>query len=434
MKKRTALGANKIFLLAVVVLTACAGNATKDLPVELAYKVVPDTLTRGEDRDYMWTHARSAAVPADTPLVITTMSMTLKSGSDVYHDLYQVVTRDMGKTWSQPQVIPSLKVNKTGDGYRSMADMWPQWHLASKKILNIGTSPFYANDKTHVGSKKEVTYAVYDPDTRQWSNAKKLSLPEKDHDGRVLLAPAAGSAQWLELPGGDILLPIFYYKITDEQASTADEETFSVRNQMKSNDLGFATIVARCSFDGTTLKYKEHGDELTLNQGRGVYEPSITFFKGEYFLTMRSDQSAHVAKGDDGIHFDAMKEWVFDNDSILGSYNTQQHWVTHTDGLFLVYTRRGANNDNVFRHRAPLFMAQVDVNSLKVIRSTEKIVVPSRGVGLGNFGVSDINENETWITVGEYMRGEKNVEADNSVFAARIQWNKPNRKSHQQAK
>lgn len=426
MKKRMALRAAKILFLALAV-TACAGKATKDLTPELTYDVVLDTLTRGEEANYMWTHARSAAVPADPPLVITTMSKTLRAGSDVYHDLYQVLTSDTGETWSQPQVIQSLRVNQTDGGYRSLADMWPQWHSASRKILNIGTSPFYANAKTHVGSKKEVTYAVYDPETMQWSNAKKLHLPEKDHDGKLLLAPAAGSAQWLELPGGDILLPIFYYKITGEEASMADEQTFSVRNQMNSNDLGFATIVARCSFDGTKLKYKEHGDELTLNQGRGVYEPSIAFFNGEYFLTMRSDKSAHVAKGTDGIHFSTMKEWVFDDDSMLGSYNTQQHWVTHTDGLFLAYTRKGANNDNVFRHRAPLFMAQVDAEKLRVIRSTEKIIVPNRGVGLGNFGVCDISEHETWITVAEYMRGQKNVEADNSVFASRIRWNKPNR-------
>src|SRR5687768_1882971 len=426
MKKGIASYANKIFLLTVV-LTACAGKVTQPLPLQLGYEIVLDTLTRGENAKYMWTHARSASVPGDTAFVVTTMSMTLKSGSDVYHDLYQIITSDMGKSWSEPQVIPSLKVYATGGGYRSMADMWPQWHAASQKILNIGTSPYYANDKTHIGSKKEVTYSVYDPKTKQWSNAQKLSLPEKDHEGKLLLAPAAGSAQWLELPGGDILLPMFYYKITGEQALNAGTETFSVQNQMNSNDLGFATIVARCSFDGTTLKYKEHGDELTLSQGRGVYEPSLAFFKGEYFLTMRSDKSAYVAKGLDGIHFMTKKEWVFDDGSMLGSYNTQQHWVTHTDGLFLVYTRTGANNDNVFRHRAPLFLAQVDPHKLEVIRSTERIVVPNRGVGLGNFGVCDINEDETWITVAEYMRGEKNVEADNSVYASRIRWNKPNR-------
>ena len=41
----------------------------------------------------------------------------------------------------------------------------------------------------------------------------------------------------------------------------------------------------------------------------------------------------------------------------LGSYNTQQHWISHGDSLYLIYTRRGANNDHVFRNRAPIFIA-----------------------------------------------------------------------------
>ena len=424
------LPALHLFFLAVTALcAACANTASYDDAAKLTYKLDLDTLTRGENEHYMWTHARSAAIPGNPPEVITTMSMTLKSGSDVYHDLYQAVTRDMGETWSKPEAIPSLKVRQMTGGYRSMADMWPKWHSASKTILNIGTSPFYANDRTHDGSKKEVTYAVYNPRTAKWSEARKLSLPDRDHDGRLLMAPAAGSAQWLELPGGDVLLPIFYFKITDDQATEADEETFTVENLMKRNDLGFATIIARCAFDGTTLTYKEHGDEITLRQGRGLYEPSLAYFREQFFLTMRSDKSAYIAKGSDGLHFGPASEWKFDNDSILGSYNTQQHWVTHRDGLFLVYTRKGANNDHVFRHRAPLFMAQVDPQNLRVIRSSERIVVPERGAALGNFGVSNINESETWITVAEYMRREKNVKADNSVFVARIQWNKPNSKA-----
>lgn len=413
-------------LTMTVLVTFCIGIVSNDFSFALNYEVVLETVTRGQDKEYIWTHARSAVIPADTPAVITTMSKTLKSGSDVYHDLYDVVSRDMGETWTEPQVIPSLKVHRVEDGYRSMADMWPQWHFASSKILNIGTSPFYSDDKTHDGWKKEVSYTVYDPEPAQWSSPKTLDLPDRDHEGRLLMAPAAGSAQWIELPNGDVLLPIFYFDITDEQASRASREIFSVSNMMKSDDLRFSIIIALCSFDGETLSYKKHGDKISLNQGRGVYEPSITYFQGEYFLTMRSDESAYKARSKDGLNYSPIKEWSFDNGSILGSYNTQQHWVNHSEALFLVYTRRGADNDEVFRHRAPLFIAQVDVDKLQVTRSTERVLVPNRGVDLGNFGVTDVNENETWITVAEYMRGEENVEADNSVFVSRIKWNKPN--------
>jgi len=67
-----------------------------------------------------------------------------------------------------------------------------------------------------------------------------------------------------------------------------------------------------------------------------------------------------VTSGTDGLHFDPPKPWKFDDGADLGSYNTQAHWAQHGDKLYLVYTRKGAKNDHVFRHRAPLFMAEVD--------------------------------------------------------------------------
>ena len=118
--------------------------------------------------------------------------------------------------------------------------------------------------------------------------------------------------------------------------------------------------VVRCSFDGDVLTYREHGDVLALNIARGLYEPSLVQHGGRYFLTIRNDLKGYVTESGDGLHYRPVKPWMFDDGEDLGSYNTQQHWLTHGDGLFLVYTRRGANNDHIMRHRAPLFIAQVD--------------------------------------------------------------------------
>ena len=100
------------------------------------------------------------------------------------------------------------------------------------------------------------------------------------------------------------------------------------------------------------------------------------------------------------------------------------------DALYLVYTRRGANNDHVMRHRAPLFIAQVDPERLCVIRDTEQILVPERGARLGNFGVVQISESESWVTVAEWMQTNppdpwdftvcEKYGSDNSVFVAKI--------------
>jgi hypothetical protein len=397
----------------------------------LDYSVTLETVTRGSDQagesaGFIWTQARAAYVPQGTPYAIMTMSQKLKSGSDVYYDLYETFSYDTGKTWTTPRVIPSLKIHDYGQGYRrSMSDMTPQWHQATQKVLNIGKSFFYSDDSHPDRSRREVAYAVYDPVTNSWGPYQQLTLPALDHDSLHLSAPVAGCVQWLEMPNGEVLLPIFYYKMNDQQAAAASRETFDVGNFMNSDDLGHVTTVVRCRFDGEKLTYLEHGDELALKAGRGLYEPSITVFEGEYFLTLRADKTAYVTKSSDGLHFETVREWKFDDKTVLGSYNTQQHWVRHSDGLFLVYTRKGADNDKVFRHRAPLLMAQVNPEKLEVIRATERVIVPQDGVALGNFGITEVDENETWVTTTEYWRGEtKNT--DNEVFVARIRWSKPN--------
>jgi hypothetical protein len=172
------------------------------------------------------------------------------------------------------------------------------------------------------------------------------------------------------------------------------------------------------------------GNSLSVDDGsRGLHEPSLTVFEGKYFLTIRNDLQGYVTRSDDGLNFETIRPWTFDDGSPLGNYNTQQHWVRHSDGLYLVYTRKGADNDHVFRHRAPLFMAKIDTEKLAVIRDTEVVLVPERGARLGNFGVTEISPKETWVTVSEWMQpeGVEKYGSDGSVYVASIEWNKTNK-------
>jgi hypothetical protein len=129
------------------------------------------------------------------------------------------------------------------------------------------------------------------------------------------------------------------------------------------------------------------------------------------------------------MHWEEIKPWLFDDGTELGSYNTQQHWVTHRDGLFLVYTRKDSSNRHIPRSRAPLFMARVDPDKLIVMKKSETVLIPERGVMMGNFGASYITDKESWVTVGENMYPPENLNrgANGSVFAARILWSQPNR-------
>jgi hypothetical protein len=63
------------------------------------------------------------------------------------------------------------------------------------------------------------------------------------------------------------------------------------------------------------------------------------------------------------------------------------------------------------------------------------VLIPERGAGLGNcYGVTEVSENETWVTTAEWMQGPKGIlrpgndyGSDNSVYAARVLWKTPNR-------
>ncbi|WP_236621965.1 sialidase family protein [Novipirellula maiorica] len=365
------------------------------------------TITRGivaeGDAQWDWTQARTGVVSGEDGFALTTMSRTSKVGAHGYHDLYFTTTRDHGRTWNSPRVLPTLKRTRQVNGYEVVAgDVWPNWHTATKRLLLTGKTFNFAGGTKENYLKEKVFYAVIDPATLQSSPLRTVAMPDRDHEGKPIIAPNAGCHQLVMLSNGDILLPIRYQKSQYPRRYT--------------------TIVARCRFDGETLTYVEHGSEHTLSTNRGLYEPSVTQFSDEFFLTMRADDGAYVAKGRDGIHFSEAIAWTFDDGKPLGSYNTQQHWVTVGGKLYLLYTRRGADNDHIMRHRAPLFIAEVDPQRLTVLRATEQVLVPEDHATLGNSGVCQINQDEAWVTVAEGLvsHGQRKGE-NNRVHLIRIQ-------------
>jgi hypothetical protein len=370
-----------------------------------AYDVQLDTIRRGFDGRFCWVHARAGAIPGRRPSVVLTMQKLLLTGSDVFYALNEMRTGDLGKRWSPPREHgQTLGRRSEPDGVvAAVCDFTPAWHRKSGKLLGTGQVARYIGDKLMPAPRpRQTAWSVYDARKRVWTAWRTLEMPEP----RKYFSCGAGSTQRVDLDNGEILLPVYF---SDGKAP-------------------YTSTVARCAFDGESLRFIEHGGELTIDVQRGFAEPSLTRFQGRYYLTLRNDVRGYVTSGGDGLRFARPRPWTFDDGAELGNYNTQQHWVTHSEGLFLVYTRRGANNDHVFRHRAPLFMAQVDPERLCVLRRTERILVPERGARLGNFGVVDVTRNETWVTVAEWMqpRGCEKYGSDNSIFVARIRWRNPN--------
>ncbi len=139
----------------------------------------------------------------------------------------------------------------------------------------------------------------------------------------------------------------------------------------------------RASFDGELLKVKEVGPALHNDKGRGLLEPSVTKFGGKFWITLRAeDNRGYVSVSDDGLNYEEKRAWTWDDETPIEMSTTQQHWLTHSDGLFLVYTRRDESNENVMRWRSPLWVAQVDTDKRCLIKSSEQVVLPLVGDGI----------------------------------------------------
>lgn len=388
------------------------------LSADPLYEIERSTATRGFDGKMCWVHARAGTIPrpGKDPLVVMTTQKLQLSGSDIFYAIHSLHTADLGSSWSRPVEQASFarvpfSFREKKDLEMTVCDFWPKWHSASGTLLGTGHTVVYENNRVMKLRPRATPYATYDPVTHRWSAWKALELPDEAKFENA----GAGCVQRVDLENGNILLPVYFKAIGDPH---------------------YAVTVLRCRFDGTTMTYLEHGSELSVPIKRGLYEPSLARFGDRFFLTMRNDDHGYIAVSDDGLTFSEPRQWKFDDGADLGNYNTQQHWVSHSDALFLVYTRRGAENDHVFRHRAPLFIARVDPDKLTVVRESEQVLVPEKGARLGNFGVTEVSPNETWVTATEWMQAPgPNYHdpapliargADNRIWVARLKWKKPN--------
>lgn len=359
---------------------------------------------------YQWFHPRAAAVPPrdgqSPPIVILTLQKHLIA-DDHYSGLYYMRTDDLGQSWVGPKEIPKLAwVPQDNGTVMAVVDVTPGYHPPSGKILAIGASIYYDQKGRILDHRATTTcYSIYDPQTDQWLTPwQRLELPEP-----FQFNARCACSQWIVESDGRLLLPIYYNSQPGQPTSVT---------------------VLRCRLDGTKLTYEQHGDLISKNDARGLAEPSIIKCGATYYLTIRHDARSYVTRSSDGLHWEPLRPWTFDDGSDLGSYNTQQHWVTHSGNLYLVYTRRGAHNDHIMRHRAPLFMARVDPDRLHVLRQTERVVLPERGAQMGNFGAAEIRPGEWWITVGEYVYPHRTSNhtkpdprgADGTVWLGRLSW------------
>lgn len=396
----------------ILILGLFCFGAASAVGQTIDYQIEVDTVYKEFTSEYFWAHSYLAAIPGagkeGVPGVLIIAQKQLKNDrGDYYSGSYQLRSDDLGKTWSGPTAIPELAWTEE-DGYDvALSGMVPQWHPQTGKVLAIGHCAIYDSRGTYIDrpGSQWVSYTAYDPKTDAWSRGQPLG-----ERGQGDFGTAASCDQWLIESDGTLLVPVY---VQSSQGSR------------------WAVSVWKCKFDGQNLSVLAKGDLIARDKFRGMHEPSLAKFNGRYWLTIRTNDTAFVATSGDGLKYDLPVEWRFDDGKPLESQNTQQHWITHDEGLFLAYTRRTGDNDDIFRNRAPLFVAQIDPDRMVVLRKTERVLLPNRGVPLGNFGVSRVTPNETWVSAAECMwpyHGKPPIDrgAQGAILLSRILWSKPN--------
>ena len=340
---------------------------------------------------------------------MVTMQKLELSGCDLFHGIEFITTNDFGKTFSAPKLSEGLKRRYFSDGTSEvMCDATPIYHEKTGKILLIGHLATY-NGSVGISKQKSTVYAVYDEVRGDFSPFKMVEMPTDTVEKYYV--SGSGCSQIYEMESGELLVP-FYFR--------------TLENSKLQDEIHLHSAVMRCAFDGNEMKFLAIGNDITVEAPRGLAEPSIIKFKGEYYIALRNDESGYVSRSYDGIHIEDPVELCFDDGENVGNYNTQQHWLAGGGKLWLVYTRRAENNEHVFRHRAPLFMAEFDQISMRVLRDSEIIVVPERGARLGNFGCQSYSDDIGYVFASEWMQGDNGLSgcqkygSDNSIFISKV--------------
>jgi hypothetical protein len=390
-------------------LLGSANFAAAQAADDLIVSIDKETILRGRDgAGPTWFHPRACRIPDGDG---ATLFMTLQTitGSDYFGPVHWMTSRDEGRTWTEPQPVPPLGRVKQPDGAEEgVCDVVPEWHAPTQSVLALGHNVFYSGPKFSSNQPPRwPVYAVWRGG--QWGPRRQLEW----NDPRGATIYSNGCGQRVTLPYGDILMSLTYG---------------AEKNQPRS----VSSVI--CGFDGETLTVKTVGEAITHNAGRGLLEPSLTQFQKRFFLTLRAeDGRGYVCASEDGLRWTPKQAWTWDDGEPLTLSTTQQHWITHSDALFLVYTRKDSSNVNVIRWRSPLWIAQVDPQSLRLRRDTERVVLPLVGDGvndpdrvalMGNFHTTNISPQESWVTVGEWQP-RNHIHGD--LLLARIRWSQPNR-------
>ena len=357
-----------------------------------------EVIFHGRSRNECWFEPTAALVPpgrngTDAQVIVTA---TQQTGNDIgpHHFTW---TRNLGRHWSNPAESQALQQVPLDNHVFEKHWLAPFYHRASDTLLMLGRTCF-TQDQLPSSSIKGEMHAVWAPGCRgvdlRYSFIYSYWAPDRQN-----------FVPWQRLDTSDFFEADEILSTSDVCQRVEESDGTILTPVTRSVAGGKAGVgVLRVAWDGTTLRIVQKGSLLQCEDVRGLHEPSLVRFGGRYLLTIRNDLRGYVAASEDGLMFTDMQPWCFDDGAELGNYNTQQHWLVLGDRLHLVYNRRSELNNGVVRSRAPLFIAEVDPDALRVLRDTERVVLPEKGARMGNFCTLNVTPSEAWVITGEWLQ------------------------------
>jgi hypothetical protein len=331
------------------------------------------------------------------------LAMTVQkiSAADAYGTVHISYSEDRGKNWAVPKPVPSLSRQKISprseDGVweEAVCDVVPGL-MPDGRLLLIGQNVYYRNGVLASPNDNRKTCYTFLSVDGVWSERGVVNWD----DSRASRSLYAGCAQRLVLDDGSVLLPVSH---------ACDDN----------GPRGVTTL--RLGVEGDSLTVLEAGRSLHLDVGRGLLEPTIVEHGGSIWMTIRAeDGRGWWSTSEDGLDWSGLTSWVFDGGGLIETDTTQQRWLEWGSGLWLVYTRKHPENEGVFRWRAPLYIAQFDMENRALIRATERRLLPASGEELhrlGNFHALSLSPTEAIVTASE---GVPDFGWDGRTLLARI--------------
>ncbi len=330
---------------------------------------------QGYDRVHC--RANPVALPLGNQVLMLTQNLLIRA-FDCFSGVSLLRSEDGGQTWGKAEPVPALAGETFPDGTRAAFLSSGMRALPDGQVL-VWVTTFRYDEENRLDRSfpQRVEYLYYDPASNVWSPRRELPLAvEEDADALAV-----------------------------NTQITEDGDGFLFPYCVRQKSTRFYSRIARLrrAPDGEITRL-ELSAPIRLEQGRGFLEPSLVRFGSKFVLSLRNDESGFVTCSDNWRAFPSAKKWCFDDGEWLGNYNTMTRLLPLGGKLYLVYTRKGLHNDHVFRHRAPLLLGEVNPETLRVLRSTETILVPEHGARLGNFTVGNDGQGGAYVSVAEWMQ------------------------------